>query len=248
MRNLLFATLTLLVVIFFASCTKNSLVDTISTPNTVVTTPDTTHTDGDSTDVDNDQNDGDHNDGDSTDVNDNDGNHDDGDSTDVDGNDGNHDMDGDSTDVDNDNDNDDNNNDNDDDDNNGINEIPANIQSWIDANFAGAEIGDVEIKALCDGTIIIEVEVNQGSVETDLIFTDDGNLIYTEIKTPFTDLPTAVKSAIVTLFPNGEIDEDATFLQASSGANLYEVDVKDGDTEWEVTVGADGSIICKKEE
>jgi hypothetical protein len=246
MRNLLFATLTLLSVVFFASCTKNSLIDTATTPTTVTTTPDTTHTDGDSTDVDGDH-DGDHNDGDSTDVHGgNGGDHNDSDSTDVDGNDGDHGMDGDSTDVDGDGDHND--GDSTDVNGNGNDQIPSVVQSWLNTNLPGAEVKDFKFETLCDGTNIIEVEVKQGSVKSELEFSSDGSLLYTEVETPFADLPAAVKSAITTLFPNGDIDEDATLLQASVGANRYEVKVKDGNTEWEVMVGADGTVICKKEE
>jgi Putative beta-lactamase-inhibitor-like, PepSY-like len=62
-----------------------------------------------------------------------------------------------------------------------------------------------------------------------------------EEKIPLDKLPPAVRKAVKTLFPKGEIEE--AVKEVEGGETIYEIEVADDDNEIVVSVKADGTIL-----
>lgn len=125
-------------------------------------------------------------------------------------------------------------------------DLPATIQAYVDANYAGAEIEESEQDTLCDGTPVYEVEVEINDDEDiELTFDNEGNLLFTESDIATADLPAAVTSSINANYA-GYTTDDAEALAMADGSTRYEVELESGNTTLEVLFAADGTVICEE--
>lgn len=128
-------------------------------------------------------------------------------------------------------------------------DLPAAIQSYLDNNYPDAEIEESEIGVDCDGTAIIEVEVEENDdEEIELVFSaSEEVLLYSETEIRSEDLPAAVSSSVATNYPDYSTEE-ADQLNMADGSTQYEVEIKNGSSKLEVTFGADGEVLCEEED
>lgn len=124
--------------------------------------------------------------------------------------------------------------------------LPASIQNYLDANYAGSEIEESEMDTLCTGTAVYEVEVEVSEDnEIELTFDTEGNLLFTEKEIAINQLPTAVSSGINAQYA-GAVIQEAARLDMSGGGNQYEVELKHGQTHREVLINSEGTVICEE--
>ncbi len=124
--------------------------------------------------------------------------------------------------------------------------LPENIQTYLDANYPGAEIEESEQDTLCTGTAVYEVklEVNDDE-EKDLTFNSEGSLLFTENEIAADQLPAAVTTAIAANYA-GFATEEAERLDLASGGTQFEVELKNGATVKNVLFNPDGTVVCEE--
>lgn len=126
-------------------------------------------------------------------------------------------------------------------------EVPAAIQTFIDNNFAGFTVDEAEIEMLCDGTEVIEVEIeNTDNEEMELVFDIENNLLYSETDIEIADLPATITTTLANDYAAFEVKE-AERLDFTDETTQFEVEIKDGSTKLEVLFAADGTVICEEE-
>ena len=124
--------------------------------------------------------------------------------------------------------------------------LPTSIADYINTNYPNYTIEDMDNDIDCDGTSIIEVELENGNDEIELVFDTENNLLYiaTEIRT--SNLPTAVTDSIAANFPNYFLDDEADELTMADGSTRYEVELEGSQNDLEVLFAADGTLICQE--
>ena len=124
--------------------------------------------------------------------------------------------------------------------------LPTSIADYINTNYPNYTIEDMDNDIDCDGTSIIEVELENGNDEIELVFDTENNLLYiaTEIRT--SNLPTAVTDSIAANFPNNFLDDEADELTMADGSTRYEVELEGSQNDLEVLFAADGTLICQE--
>lgn len=129
-----------------------------------------------------------------------------------------------------------------------LSDLPDFVQSYIQQNHPGAEIEEVEADTLCTGEAVLEVEIEiSEDVESELVFSAEGTLLFTAIEIHTSELPAAVTSAINSQFAGHTIKE-AERLDLSDGRVQYEVELKNSSQTIEALFSADGELICSQVE
>ena len=134
--------------------------------------------------------------------------------------------------------------------------LPGAVKAAIDALYPQATIEESALEE--EGMEVYEVELEQEGKEVELTIAPDGTVMEKESEVALSDVPAAVKAAIVKAAGGAEIDdvtEEVTYWvvtlkKVETPQTTYEAEViKDG-KEIEIEVGADGTILeqseCKK--
>ena len=124
--------------------------------------------------------------------------------------------------------------------------LPTSITDYITNNYPNYTIEDMDSDIDCDGTSVIEVELENGSDEIELVFDTENNLLYVVMEIPTVNLPLAVTDSIAANFPNYSIDDEADELIMADGTTRYEVELESMQDELEVLFAADGTVICQE--
>lgn len=127
--------------------------------------------------------------------------------------------------------------------------LPASITDYITANYSNYIIEDMDNDIDCDGTSIIEIELEDGNDEIELVFDTEDNFLYAISEIRASNLPNAVTNSIATNFPNYTLDDnEADELTMADGSLRYEVELESTQDELEVIFAADGTVICQQVE
>ena len=117
---------------------------------------------------------------------------------------------------------------------------PANeAYSWVDSNYPGARIVDVEFE---DGGV--EVEFIYENIKHDALLTAGYEWIYTkkDYNRNSSVLPEAAKTYIATNYPNYYID-DIEYYETASKGNYYSVEIEGrNDNDIELQFNDDGTL------
>lgn len=125
-------------------------------------------------------------------------------------------------------------------------ETPAvSIDQWIDTNFPGARIIDVETEN--GGT---EVELLSGGTVYEVLFSKEQNWMYTKQelrRSMYQSMPPRVISALRTLpeFTDWGVVDDVEYYQTSTSGNFYSIDLESRFEESNVYISEDGEFIEK---
>ncbi len=126
-----------------------------------------------------------------------------------------------------------------------LDQVPKAVADAVKAKFPGAELTDAE-KETADGKTTYEIGLEHKGQKYTVSATAAG--IITEIERAMSekDLPKAVTDAIKKKYPNAKIEgaEEAT----ADNTTTYEVIVKNGKKELELTLDASGKILKEQEE
>ena len=124
--------------------------------------------------------------------------------------------------------------------------LPTSITDYITNNYPNYTIEDMDNDIDCDGTSVIEVELENGSDEIELVFDTENNLLYVVMEIPTVNLPSAVTDSITANFPNYILDDEADELIMADSTTRYEVELQGMQDELEVLFAADGTVICQE--
>jgi Putative beta-lactamase-inhibitor-like, PepSY-like len=131
-----------------------------------------------------------------------------------------------------------------------ITALPSAIITYVNTNYVGYTIEEVENDTLCDGTIGIELELEkQNAEDISLFFSNENIFILKEEEIKYNTLPTGVQTFFSTNYPNYKLPEDADKITLANGTVQYEVDIKEKTTkiEKEVITNLDGTAkICER--
>ena len=137
---------------------------------------------------------------------------------------------------------------NNDDDNDSMVDLPATIVNYLSDNYPDYSIDESSQETLCDGTAAYEVELEDSNDnEVELTFDTEGNLLFAEVEIETSDLPSVISSSITTNYADYSIEE-AEQLDMFDGSTQYEVEIKNGNSNLEVLLGSDGTVICEQED
>jgi hypothetical protein len=121
-------------------------------------------------------------------------------------------------------------------------DVPAAVMATVKKHFPKARIERIE-KETEDGKVLYDFEMRDGGTKWEADIQDDGTLIETEKEIKAKDAPEAVTKAIEEKYPKAKIHEVMAKMKGEDKTvHEYEVVMKDGGKEKEVTVSPDGKI------
>ena len=124
-------------------------------------------------------------------------------------------------------------------------QMPGNVLTFIQENYAGYSIVEVEKEDLCDDNYYFEVELEDGpNQDIELYFSLQWEFLFEMIEIEESDLPSSVLDTINEEYPNHEIEKDDIYqLNWRDGTKQYLVEL-DGHSDPEIIFNEDGKIDC----
>jgi uncharacterized membrane protein YkoI len=101
---------------------------------------------------------------------------------------------------------------------------------------------------ITDGKTTYEVEFKDHGKEFEATYSAEGTLIETEEEIKTTELPKAVVDAIEKAHPGAKLKEAEKVLKTDGTVSGYEVEIKVGKKELELTVDPSGAIVKTEDE
>lgn len=127
---------------------------------------------------------------------------------------------------------------NDDDDNKTT--VPNDVvKSFIETNYPGATI--LEIEKVNGG--LTEVDVMHDSKKKDIYFNNDNVWVYTEWDVLTADVPQVVLDKVAEMYPEYSVD-NVDYIQSPDG-DFYEVEIEKGNFEKHLKVSLDASTVTE---
>lgn len=126
-----------------------------------------------------------------------------------------------------------------------IKDLPKAVQDAIKKRFQKAEIMSVE-KETEKKSVVYEVELKSDGKKYEIEVNANGKILEIEEKIAFTDLPKDVQSAVKKRFPKAVVTEAKK--ESKGNSVFYEIELKAGKKEYEVTVDSKGKILEVEEE
>ncbi|WP_020526770.1 PepSY-like domain-containing protein [Flexithrix dorotheae] len=117
--------------------------------------------------------------------------------------------------------------------------IPEEIKQKISTTI-GTEAPEIKIKNY------YAVEVGDGPGEKEYLFNDEGNLIYSKIELETREVPEYIKTTVEEKFKDFTIDE-LEVIESDYGT-FYELEIKKGEEELELTFDLDGNLLRSVED
>ncbi len=127
-----------------------------------------------------------------------------------------------------------------DDDDKGGKPLPLEaINSYIEANYAGAVIQSMER----DAKDLVDVDILHDGIRKDVYFSMGGQWIYTDWDVLKSALPQAVIDAVENAYPNYVFgNDDVDYVQTPAG-DYYRIEIEKGNFEKHLKVALDGSSV-----
>ncbi|MTB50452.1 PepSY-like domain-containing protein [Lewinella sp. W8] len=129
--------------------------------------------------------------------------------------------------------------------------IPELASSFIEENFPNFRINSSETEDLCDNSIVLEVELEDGpGPDVDLYFTPDGQFLFSSRDISLQDIPEDILASIEAAYPGYTISsDDAELYTFPDGTLQYKVELinAQGDED-DLIVAEDGTVVCFEED
>jgi uncharacterized membrane protein YkoI len=121
-----------------------------------------------------------------------------------------------------------------------LSKVPDAAKQTITKVVGNNSMGDIETEN-SDGKTIYSAEYKVKGAEYEVGVSDAGEVMEQAVGVDSSAVPASVVDAVSKAHPDGKMGE--TDIVAAGGKLYYEIDVKAGDTPYEVKVNADGSVI-----
>lgn len=126
-----------------------------------------------------------------------------------------------------------------------LDQVPKAVLDAVKVKFPDAKLAEAE-KETEDGTTTYEIELDHKGQEYTVSATAEGKITEVEREVEIKDLPKAVTDAIKKKYPNAKMEEAEEVT--ADNKTTYEVAVKNGKKELELTLDASGKILKEEEE
>jgi uncharacterized membrane protein YkoI len=126
-----------------------------------------------------------------------------------------------------------------------LDQLPKAVLDAVKAKFPGAKLTEAE-KETKDGKTTYEIGLEQKGQEYTVSATAEGKITEVEREVEIKDLPKAVTDAIKKKYPNAKMEEAEEVT--ADNKTTYEVIVKSGKKELELTLDAGGKILKEEAE
>lgn len=126
-----------------------------------------------------------------------------------------------------------------------LDQVPKAVLDAVKARFPSAKLAEAEEETE-DGTTTYEIELDHKGQEYTVSATAEGKITEIEREVEIKDLPKAVSDAIKKKYPNAKMEEAEEVT--ADNKTTYEVAVKNGKKELELTLDASGKILKEEEE
>lgn len=93
------------------------------------------------------------------------------------------------------------------------------------------------------GKAAYEIEFKDQGLEREATYADDGTLLETEEEIRPDALPTTITEALKKAHPQAMLEEAEKVMKPDGEVSGYEVEMKDGEKEWEVHLDTTGKIL-----
>lgn len=131
-----------------------------------------------------------------------------------------------------------------------VEDLPQAVKAYVLDNYRGYEMDEAEMDTDCNGNKLWEVELEKGTEEIELIFSESGDFLYTEKDMPSKDLPSAVRNKIIQNYGQFTMDKEASQLIDTAGKLRYEVSIEQTlngqKVDREILIMPDGTVICDR--
>ncbi|MFK7950879.1 MAG: PepSY-like domain-containing protein [Saprospiraceae bacterium] len=124
--------------------------------------------------------------------------------------------------------------------------LPDVVSNYITINYPNYIVEESEYDMTCDSTEVIEVELEMGNDEIELIFDMEGNFLHSALEIDSANLPIDISNSIITNFSSYTLDNEAEELIMADGSLQYEVELKGTQDELEVLFASDGTVLCQE--
>lgn len=112
-------------------------------------------------------------------------------------------------------------------------QMPAEIQAYLDANYAGAVVVDFEKER--NG---YELDIRHGGKSIEIIFDSSYNRVMTSVDCS-RNVPADIRAAVNARYP-GKVIDDCDYIETAAGEAYYLIDLDNYDKD--LKVGLDGTI------
>jgi uncharacterized membrane protein YkoI len=126
-----------------------------------------------------------------------------------------------------------------------LEDAPKAVRDAIEGRFPGAKVSSIE-KETEDGKVVFDVELKHKDRKYEMDIQEDGTILEIEKEIKLKDVPEAVLQAVKDKFPRATIQlvmEVNKVKDKKETPDHYEITVKEGDKEKEITVSLDGKTV-----
>lgn len=121
--------------------------------------------------------------------------------------------------------------------------VPAAVKSGFNQKFPNVKKAKWEMETAS----VYEAEFKQNGEEISANFDANGTWLETETEMEAKDLPKPVMDKLKADFNGYEIEE-ANKVESATLGSYYEVEIEKGESNWEILIKEDGTILEKKPE
>lgn len=127
-----------------------------------------------------------------------------------------------------------------------VDSLPATINEYILANYAGNKVIHAQIDTICQG-VVTEVLVCSTTKEpVKLVFDAAGTFIFKGERIKYTDVPAEVSAAVTANYSTYTVKKRAEKFTLVDGSAQYKVFMDLNKVRKSVTFFADGTVSCEK--
>lgn len=127
--------------------------------------------------------------------------------------------------------------------------LPDSIFAFLLDLYPNLDIEDIDIETLCDDTRVIVVELEGDDNEIEVYFSLQWELLLVAQEISEEDLPDAVVDSLATEYPGYELEDgDIYQWMMADGTVQYNLEIETDEEDYEITIQADGTILCVDED
>jgi uncharacterized membrane protein YkoI len=126
-----------------------------------------------------------------------------------------------------------------------LEDAPQAVRDAIEGRFPGAKVSSIE-KETEDGKVVFDVELKHKGRKYEMDIQEDGTILEIEKEIKLKDVPEAVLKAVKDKYPKATIQEVMEVNKVKDKKETpdhYEITIKVGEKEMEITVSLDGKDV-----
>ncbi|HEY5371898.1 MAG TPA: hypothetical protein VIJ75_23185 [Hanamia sp.] len=127
-----------------------------------------------------------------------------------------------------------------------LNNLPSNVQGFVQRNYPGYLITIVVSDPLCGGGDAVDVAILKiGSPDLSLIFKQDGTFVQQEQDVPLHTAPIAITQTLKARYSDYSAGGQIEKLTLADNTEEYLIDLSKGAKSKEVIFDTNGMVVCE---